>query len=88
MLKQKTTSVDGIARCTRYAFGPNRLHLCGPDANKEVLAYLKEGVSDPGLENLLRRFSTLYPYLQHIAQANHIADPCDERVVEAYWIGN
>ena|SRR3989338_2349055 len=88
MLKHKTTSVDGVVRCTRYAFGPNRLHLCGPDANKEVLAYLKEGVSDPGLENLLRRFSTLYPYLQQIAQANHIADPFNERVVEAYWIGN
>ncbi len=79
---------DGVARCARYAFGPNKLHLCGPDANQEVLAYLKEGVADPGLESLLKRFSTLYPYLLHIARANNIADPFNERVVEAYWIGN
>lgn len=81
-------SHDGVARCSRYAFGPNRLHLCGPDANQEVLAYLKAGVTDPGLEALLKRFNTLYPYLLHIANANNIADPFDARVVEAYWIGN
>ncbi|MBA2490052.1 MAG: hypothetical protein H0V36_12170, partial [Chloroflexi bacterium] len=28
------------------------------------------------------------PYLQLIAHANGIADPFDDRVVEAYWIGN
>lgn len=82
------TKIDGVAHCARYAFGPNRLHLCGPDANSEVLAYIKEGVADPGLTSLLRRFSTLYPYLLHIARANNIADPFDDRVVEAYWIGN
>lgn len=80
--------VDGVARCSRYAFGPNRLHLCGPDANREVLAYVAAGQSDPGLTALLRRFATLYPYLKEIAAANHIADPFDDRVVEAYWIGN
>ncbi|HAO81304.1 MAG TPA: hypothetical protein DDW92_00850 [Candidatus Veblenbacteria bacterium] len=88
MPKLATTKVDGVARCARYAFGPNRLHLCGPDANSEVLAYLKAGVTDPGLESLLRKFGTLYPYLLHIARANNIADPFDARVVEAYWIGN
>jgi hypothetical protein len=34
---------DGVSQCARYAFGPNRLHMCGPDANREVLAYLNEG---------------------------------------------
>jgi Family of unknown function (DUF6390) len=28
------------------------------------------------------------PYLQLIARENGIADPFDERVVEAYWLGN
>lgn len=37
---------------------------------------------------LERRFSGAYPYLRLIADANHIADPFDLRVVEAYWIGN
>ena len=79
---------DGVSRCARYAFGPNKLHLCGPDANSEVFAYLKEGVSDPGLQNIMKGFNTMYPYLKQIADANNIADPFDVRVVEAYWIGN
>jgi len=87
MLKQ-TTLRDGVARCARYAFGPNRLHLCGPDANKEVFAYLKEGVTDLGLQSILKGFATMFPYLQEIARANRITDPFDDRVVEAYWIGN
>lgn len=80
--------MDGVARCTRYAFGPNRLHYCGPDASHEIGSYIEEGGSDPGLEALLRAFRTMYPYLQHIADANGIRNPFDERVVEAYWIGN
>lgn len=80
--------MDGVLRCSRYSFGPNRLHYCGPDRNREMLAYLNEKASDPGLRGMLEQFSTLYPYLQRIAQSNRIADPFDERVVEAYWIGN
>ncbi len=82
------TQVDGVSKCARYAFGPNKLHLCGPDANRDVMAYMTEGVSDPGLERILAGFNTMYPYLESIAQANHIRDPFDARVVEAYWIGN
>lgn len=84
-VKQK---VDGVTRCTRYAFGPNTLRMCGPDAHQELSAYLRENVSDDGLTALLKQFKTLYPYLQSIASANHLKDPFDPRVVEAYWIGN
>ena len=80
--------MDGVLRCSRYAFGPNRLHYCGPDANQEIAAYIENSATDPGLESLLRAFNTMYPYLKHIAAANNIRDPFDERVVEAYWIGN
>jgi hypothetical protein len=88
LLKPNAIQPDGVTRAARYGFGPNRLHLCGPDANRDVFAYLEAGVSDPGLQYLLKGFSTLYPYLQEIAQANGIADPFDDRVVEAYWVGN
>ena len=87
-MQQTRTLRDGVARCARYAFGPNKLHLCGPDANREVYAYLKEGVVDFGLRRILGQFQTLYPYLRSIAEANQIADPFDDRVVHAYWIGN
>jgi hypothetical protein len=80
--------MDGILRCSRYAFGPNRLHYCGPDQNLQLGAHIKEKVVDPGLEKILRDFKTMYPYLRHIAAANGIRDPLDEKVVEAYWIGN
>lgn len=81
-------TTDGVLRCARYSFGPNRLHYCGPDASHEILAYLHEGAGDPGLAQLLSAFQTLFPYLRHIAEANAIRDPFDARVVEAYWIGN
>jgi len=80
--------MDGILRCSLYAFGPNRLHYCGPDSNRELLSYIEQGVVDGGLETLLKGFRTMYPYLELIARANGIADPFDDRVVEAYWIGN
>ncbi|MFH2063195.1 MAG: DUF6390 family protein [bacterium] len=80
--------MDGILRCSRYAFGPNRLHYCGPDANRELLAYIREGEEDFGLRAMLSAFETLAPYLKLIARANGIADIFDDRVVEAYWLGN
>ena len=36
----------------------------------------------------MQGFKTLYPYLQEIAHSNGIVDPFDDRVVEAYWVGN
>jgi len=80
--------MNGILKCSRYAFGPNKLHLCGPDANREILDYISSNAQDLGLENLLKAFRTMYPYLCLIAEANKIKDPFDEKVVEAYWIGN
>lgn len=80
--------MDGILRCSRYAFGPNRLHYCGPDRNSQLFANIKEEVVDPDLTRILSQFETMYPYLVHIAHANRIKNPLDDRVVEAYWIGN
>lgn len=80
--------MDGILRCARYAFSPNKLHLCGPDANREVFSYIERGISDPGLEKIIGQFRTLFPYLKHIAEINKIQDPFNDKVVEAYWIGN
>ncbi len=75
-------------RCSRYSFGPNRLHYCGPDANKELHDLIESGESNIGLAHLLKQFKTLFPYLKYIAGINNIKDPFDSRVVEAYWLGN
>lgn len=72
----------------RYAFPPNQLGYCGPDDHQALLDYVSSRSVDQGLVELERRFEGAYPYLRLIAEANRIPDPFDERVVEAYWIGN
>ena len=69
------------------------MRYCGPD--EAIEPFRRFLVGDPDFEfddeqltGLLARFEGLYPYLAVIAQRNGIDDPFDERVVEAYWIGN
>lgn len=78
----------GLVLCSRYSFAPNSLHYCGPERQNDMLGYVKESAADGGLAHILHRFETLYPYLVLIASENHITDPFDPRVVEAYWLGN
>lgn len=100
----RTGGTGGPLLFARYAFGPNRYGLCGPDDWKALLEATSSGLEDdPGhhgiarsrtreIEGALRRmaldFEGALPYLQLIAGANGIADPLDARVVDAYWIGN
>lgn len=79
----------GMLKCARYAFSPNKLKYCGPvDKNFEIFSHIVEKVEDQGLNELLNDFAVMQPYLKLIADENNIADPFDEKVVEAYWIGN
>lgn len=81
--------MNGLLKCARYAFAPNKLKYCGPaDKNFQLFSYIAEDVKDQGLNELLNDFAVMYPYLKLIADENGIMDPFDERVVEAYWIGN
>jgi len=82
------SAVGGTTRFVRYAFMPNRLQYCGGDDNRTILDYAVADVREPPLDRMLRKFTGALPYLQLIARRNDIADPFDERVVEAYWIGN
>lgn len=80
--------LEGTTRFARYAFMPNRLQYCGGDDNSTMFQYAIEGAREPTLDAILRKFSGALPYLRLIAEENGIKDPFDERVVEAYWIGN
>lgn len=71
----------------RFAFPPNVLGHCGPDASGELLERADASTSDPDLRALAAAFEGAWPYLELIAGANGIADPLDARVVEAYWLG-
>lgn len=82
-------AASGPLLFARYAYGPNRLGYCGPDAADELLGEgSPKGGDDRALRQLARQFEGAYPYLQLIARANGMADPLDRRVVDAYWLGN
>lgn len=92
---------SGPVLFARYAFGPNRLGLCGPEDWRSLLelgaaADTSAGAPgeaeaveiDHGLRDLAVGFEGAYPYLELIAEAHGIEDAMDRRVVDAYWIGS
>jgi DNA-binding transcriptional ArsR family regulator len=81
-------SQAGILRFIHYAFMPNRLGYCGPDDNRRLFDHGVAGEADRALVPALTRFLGPMPYLRAIAAGAGIRDPFDDRVVEAYWIGN
>ncbi len=85
-------SLGGAVLFAQYAYPPNALGYCGPDAPGELLerASAAHGAerADTGLRRLAQGFEGAWPYLELIAAANGLGDPLDRRVVEAYWIGN
>ncbi len=87
-VQKPSTPLAGSLRFIRYGFMPNHLRYCGGDDNRTLFEYGVENVVDSGVQAMLRKFTGALPYLQLIARTNGIADPFDDRVVEAYWIGN
>ena len=81
------TTPSGPVLFARYAYPPNRLGLCGPSDAPALLNGAAAG-AERELRELARGFEGAYPYLQLIATQNEIADPLDERVVDAYWLGS
>lgn len=88
LARRSSAQASGPVRFARYAFGPNQLGYCGPDAAADLFAYGTSRADDGALRHLARGFDGAWPYLELIARANGIADPLDARVVEAYWLGS
>lgn len=82
------TAARGLLRFIHYAFMPNHLGYCGGAQDGLLLEQAAAGQVDHGTMPLLTKFTGALPYLLTIASSNGIADPFDERVVEAYWLGN
>jgi hypothetical protein len=72
----------------RYAYPPNERGYCGPADTGSFLGYGRTGHIDAGFRQLAQAFTGAWPYLELIAGAAGIRDPLDQRVVEAYWVGN
>jgi hypothetical protein len=67
----------------RYAYPPNALGYCGPAGAEAML----RGDATADIARRARRFEGAWSYLEFLASSAGIADPLDERVVEAYWVG-
>ncbi len=79
----------GLALACRFSLEPNKLGYCGAlDSWSVFLEYLQGKGSAARVRKKLESFYALMPYLRLIAKENGISDPLDERVVEAYWLGN
>ena len=83
-----TNSIHGPVLFARYAYPPNALGFCGADDPAALLGAAADGRDAETLHALASRFEGAWPYLQLIAACNHIDDPLDWRVANAYWVGN
>jgi len=82
-------TVGGALRFARFAVPPNQRGYCGPAGEDELAAYRAEELTpDAGLRQLAAGFEGAWPYLELLAGVAGTDDPLDDRVVEAYWIGN
>lgn len=100
---ENAVGAAGVLRFARYALAPNRLGYCGPADDSGLFEHAVDlsvrrtragmsGATDQigtarGLRVLAQEFEGAWPYLELIAGANSIADPLDDRVVAAYWVG-
>jgi hypothetical protein len=77
----------GPIRFARYAFGPNQLGYCGPEAATDLFDHATGGGDLRKLRELAGQFEGAYPYLCLIARDSGRRDPLAADVVEAYWLG-
>ncbi|MEO7351147.1 MAG: DUF6390 family protein [Marmoricola sp.] len=76
-------SARGAALFARFAYPPNELGYCGPEGAE---ALLDQEATDE-ITRRARGFDGAWCYLEFLAEAVGCADPLDERVVSAYWMG-
>jgi hypothetical protein len=87
-LARSETVISGPRLFARYAYPPNELGYCGPSDSGALMESATQADGASVLCQLATQFEGAWPYLELIAGSNHIADPLDRRVVEAYWVGN
>ena len=80
--------MDGIELALRFSYITNKLRYCGPEEAAEAfMQYIKQRDNAAFVQDCLKRFEGLYPYLSAIAD-KHGKSFTDYDVIEAYWIGN
>lgn len=80
--------MNGLILFARYAFMPNKLGFCGPEDNRTIFDSVIKNKPDKNLRKILYQFPGALLYLNRIAEKVKINDIFNERVVEAYFLGN
>ncbi|MCX6763793.1 MAG: DUF6390 family protein [Candidatus Moranbacteria bacterium] len=84
--------MSGVKLAIRYGYVPCKLGLCGPkdkERKKIINRFLNGEKKLKGrIKKILKEFKGAYPYYQLIARSNKITDSLNQKVVEAYWLGN
>jgi len=84
--------MSGLKLAALYGFYPQRKGYCGPlekSATQSLLRYISGSKeSEEKIRNILKEFKGAFSYYKLISESNKIKDPFDDKVVEAYWIGN
>src|SRR4030043_941208 len=83
---------SGLKTAICYSLPSYQLGFCGPQEAKSRKTLLDfttgKKVDEELVKEVFRHFEAPYPYFKLIAKSNGIADPFDERVVKAMWVGN
>ncbi len=74
-----------IFDAAKYSLTPHQLGFCGP---KKDCTNIFQGKNKAEIKKEMKKFYGVMHYCKQIAKANKIKDPLDERVLEAYWLGN
>jgi hypothetical protein len=84
--------MSGLKTASRYSLPSYSLGYCGPQDRKSRKALLDyttgKNISEKVVRSIFGKFEAAYEYYQLIAKKNNIADPLDEKVVKAFWVGN
>jgi len=84
--------MSGLKTASIYSLPSYSLGYCGPqdaESRKALFDYASgKKVDEQIIRNIFEKFEAAYKYYQLIANKNSIADPLDEKVVEAFWVGN
>ena len=63
--------MEGVELCSRFSYITNSLCFCGPkDAHLEFLKYLNSKEDKSKVEELLKKFEGILPYVSVIAERN------------------
>ncbi len=80
-------NIKALQLCSHFALQPNMLGYCGQESAPAKLVRCIQGGKCTSVQEELKQFIVLNPYLQTIAEITG-KDPFSYEVVEAYWLGN